>query len=222
MSRRNWKQLRLRKSTDELALIRKSCAIADSVWMEVPDFFKIGRRSHEIVADVEHLMRLQGAESGFNLLLPLPFLGRQMQSLANTDQITAGARYLLEISPRYRGYYAQLTVPVTTHADDDRAMRAYDDLIQAKEAAQALMQPGADLSEIALSAERFLTERGHRMASRSLGHFCGMALEEPRHDPSKPFRLEEGMTLIFHPVLADPEFHSLMRADTYVITASGG
>ena len=29
------------------------------------------------------------------------------------------------------------------------------------------------------------------------------------------------MTLIFHPVLADPELHSLMRADTYVITASG-
>jgi hypothetical protein len=29
------------------------------------------------------------------------------------------------------------------------------------------------------------------------------------------------MTLIFHPVLADPEYHSLMRADTYLITSSG-
>ena len=83
------------------------------------------------------------------------------------------------------------------------------------------MRPGVDLSEIAVSVEGFLAERGHKMASRSLGHFCGMALEEPRHDPAKPFRLEEGMTLIFHPVLADAELHSLMRADTYVITGAG-
>ena len=59
------------------------------------------------------------------------------------------------------------------------------------------------------------------MSSLSLGHFCGIALEEPRHDPKRPFRLEEGMTLIFHPVLADPELHSLMRADTYLITPAG-
>ncbi len=214
-------RLRLRKSADELTLVRRSCAIADAVWEQVPRFFRIGRRNHEIVADVEHMIRVLGAEGGFNLLLPLPFLGRQVQSLANTDQIAAGARYLLEVSPRYQGYYAQLTVPVTTHTNDLRALRAYDDLIQAKEAAQLLMRPGADLSEIAISVENFLAERGLKMASRSLGHFCGMALEEPRHDPSKPFRLEEGMTLIFHPVLADPELHSLMRADTYVITASG-
>ena len=29
------------------------------------------------------------------------------------------------------------------------------------------------------------------------------------------------MTLIFHPVLADAELHSLMRADTYVIDETG-
>ena len=29
------------------------------------------------------------------------------------------------------------------------------------------------------------------------------------------------MTLIFHPVLADAEFRSLLRADTYLITSSG-
>ena len=144
-----------------------------------------------------------------------------MRSLANTDRIGADSRYLLEVSPRYQGYYAQLTIPVTTCADDVRALRAYEDLVCAKEAAQPLMRPGTDLSEIAASVEEFLAERGHKMASRSLGHFCGMALEEPRHDPSKPFVLQEGMTLIFHPVLADPALHSLMRADTYVITGLG-
>ncbi len=214
-------RLRLRKSVSELALIRRSCEIADSVWEHVPDILRVGRRNFEVIADVEHLMRLHGAESGFNLLLPLPFLGRQMQSLANTERIAADARYLLEVSPRYQGYYAQLTIPVTSRADDGRALRAYEDLVQAREATLPLMRPGADLSEIAVSVEGFLAERGHKMASRSLGHFCGMALEEPRHDPTKPFRLEEGMTLIFHPVLADAELHSLMRADTYVIDGAG-
>lgn len=213
--------LRFRKSAKELALIRRSSEIADAVWEHAADIVKVGRRNHEVIADVEALMRAQGAESGFNLLLPLPFLGRQMQSLGNADRIEPNARYVLEVSPRYRGYYAQLTIPVTTHASDERALLAYDALVQAKEAAEPLMLPGADLSAIAVSIEGFLADRGYRMASRSLGHFCGMALEEPRHDPSRPFNLEAGMTLIFHPVLADPEMHSLMRADTYLITDKG-
>jgi Xaa-Pro aminopeptidase len=213
--------LRLRKSAAELALIRTSCAIADAVWERVPELFRVGRRQFEIIADVEHLMRLAGAEGGFNLLLPLPFLGRAMQSLANGDTIDAGARYLLEISPRYAGYYSQVTIPVTTHPHDADALNAYADVVAAKEAAQLRMVPGSDLSEIALFVADFLQERGRKMASLSLGHFCGMALEEPRHNPALPMRLAEGMTLIFHPVLAHPDYHSLMRADTYHITPSG-
>ena len=218
---RQFQRLRLRKSAYELALIRKSCAIADAVWEQVPEIVRIGRRTFEVVADIDHLVRLRGAESGFHLVLPLPFAGRPMRSVANPARIGEEARYLVEISPRYDGYYAQLTLPVTCRADDRAALDAYRDLEEAKHAAQPLMRPGADLSQVAQWVSTFLAGRGHSMTSLSLGHFCGMALEEPRHDPSAPFVLEEGMTLIFHPILAEPELRSMMRADTYLITGSG-
>ena len=213
--------LRLRKSAKEVGLIRESAAIADAVWERVPDIFKIGRRYYEIVADLDHLVKLHGAEGGFHLLLPMPFLGRPMEALANPERIVPGARYLMEISPRYRGYYSQLTIPVTTYADDDVGLSAYANVVACKQAMQPKMLPGSDLSEIAGSVETFLAARGHALASRSLGHFCGMTLEEPRHDPGKPFILEDGMTLIFHPIIATPHIRSLMRADTYLITQSG-
>ncbi len=217
----DFERLRLRKSTYEIDLVRKSCAIADAVWEHVPEVFKVGRRNFEIIADIDHLVRLEGAESGFHLVLPVPFLGRPMQSLANHDRIEANARYLMEISPRYDGYYSQLTIPVTSHSDDKVVLRAYDDLVEAKQAAQPHMRPGVDLLEIAKIIEEFLARRNRSMTSLSLGHFCGMALEEPRHDPKHQFILEEGMTLIFHPILANPDFRSLMRADTYLITETG-
>lgn len=216
-----FQRLRLRKSAFEIDLIRKSCAIADAVWERVPEIFRIGRRHYEIVADVDHLVRLAGAEGGFHLLLPIPFLGRAMQSLASQEIIAADNRYLLEISPRLDGYYSQLTIPVTTHRGDTVALQAYDDVVASKVAAQPLMRPGAELAGVAQFVADFLSERGHSIASLSLGHFCGMALEEPRHEPSRPVILEEGMTLIFHPVLGDANLRSLMRADTYLITASG-
>jgi Xaa-Pro aminopeptidase len=173
-------RLRLRKSACELDLIRKGCAIADAVWERVPEFFRVGRRNYEIVADVDHLVRLAGAEGGFNLCFPLPFLGRAMLSLGNPDRIEAGGRYLLEISPRYRGYYSQLTIPVTARPNDEVALRAYDDVIASKVMAQPLMRPGADLSQIALTISAFLAERGRAMSSLSLGHFCG-ATTPPCH-----------------------------------------
>ena len=214
-------QLRLVKSTAEQAAIRRSCAIADHVWSQVPEFFRVGRKVYEVLADVDHRIKLAGGESGFYLLARLPILGLSMQAMADPEVIEPGTRYMLEISPRYQGYYSQLTAPVVTQAGDDAIARAYADIVAAKAFAQPMMVPGADLTAIAGEVDAFLSARGHRMASRSLGHFCGMALEEPRHDPSQPFILARGMTLIFHPVLASPDMMSLMRADTYLITDGG-
>jgi Xaa-Pro aminopeptidase len=213
--------LRLLKSGYELDCIRRSCAIADAVWERIPEIFRVGRRNYEIVADVDHLVRLAGAEGGFHLVLPLPFLGRAMVSLGNPDRIAADANYLLEISPRFRGYYSQLTIPVSTNPNNEAALRAYNDVTASKQMAAPLMKPGADLSQIAVTIAEYLAGKGRAMSSLSLGHFCGMALEEPRHDPKLPFILAEGMTLIFHPVLADPAMHGLMRAETYLITSAG-
>ena len=144
-----------------------------------------------------------------------------MRFLADPEVIAPNSRYMLEISPRYQGYYSQLTAPVVTGTGHEAVAAACADLVAAKEFAQPLMVPGADLTEIAARIEVFLAERGRAMTSRSLGHFCGIALEEPRHDHSKPMILAEGMTLIFHPVLADPELMLLMRADTYRIGEHG-
>ena len=214
-------RVRLRKTAYELGLIRTSCSIADSVWEQMPEIFRIGRSNYEIVADVDHLVRLKGAEGGFHLLLPLPFLGRPIQSLANTDRIEPNARYLMEISPRCDGYYSQLTLPVSTYPHETAALLAYEHVVESKAFAQPLMRPGTPLVEVAHAIAEFLRKRGHDMSSLSLGHFCGMALEEPRDEPGASVTLEEDMTLIFHPVLADAEFRSLMRADTYVITKNG-
>ncbi len=214
-------KLRLQKSPYEIGLIRKSCSIADAVWERVPEFFKIGRKNYEIVADVDHLVRLEGADGGFHLLMKLPFEGMPLPLLVRDEVIQADSRYLLEISPYYDGYYSQLTIPVTSRVNDETILRAHQDIIEAKRAAAPKMRSGADLSEVAKFVETFLAERDHTMTSLSLGHFCGMALTEPRHDPKSPFILEEGMTLIFHPILADAGISAIQRADTYLITQSG-
>jgi Xaa-Pro aminopeptidase len=213
-------RLRLQKTAAELQAIRKSCAIADKIAGRLKDIFTPDRWFYEVVADIEHIARLEGAEGGFFLISRLPIFGIPMRVLADPEIIQPGQRYMVEISPRYDGYYSQLTLPVTTRADDGIIGSAYADIITAKQSAQKLMLPGADLTNISVQLKAFFAERGHVMAP-SLGHFCGLALEEPRHDPSQPFLLEEGMSFIFHPVLAHPELNSLMRADTYVITPDG-
>lgn len=213
--------VRLRKSPLEQQMIRTSCEIADAIGGQIPHLLRVGRSNRDVVADIDHAARLAGAESGFHLVLRMPFRGRPLQFTANPDLIEPETRYLVEISPRYEGYYSQLTLPVTTGDHDPTLERGHTDVVDAKQMAEALLKPGADLSKVAVQVEDFLRDRGHTMTSRSLGHFCGMALEEPRHDPTSPFLLAEGMTLIFHPVLADPDCYSLMRADTYLITASG-
>jgi Xaa-Pro aminopeptidase len=214
-------RLRWIKSPLEIELIRKSCAISDTVWEQVPDICRIGRWVYEAVADVDQLVKREGAEGGFNVIMPVPFVGSPISSLVVREKFEAGSRWAVEVSPRYDGYYSQLTIPLTAVPNDDVFLKAYDDLVAAKQMAQGMMKPGANMTDVGKAVEKYLVERGHTMPGPSLGHFCGMSLEEPRHLMSVPYILEENMTMIFHPDCGGAPFTRFMRADTYLITKDG-
>lgn len=95
---------------------------------------------------------------------------------------------------------------------------AYDAANRARDKGLEIAKPGVDLVEMGRAIEAQLNADGFRSATPSFGHAVGMELEDFHIDGS-PLILEEGMTFIFHPLLAD--YPGVMRADTYVITVSG-
>lgn len=211
-------QLRIVKAPPEIESIRTACQVGDEVWRQLPDIVKVGRREYEVLADVEHIIRSAGCEDSFSLFLPLPMFVHPMNAYPSSRRIEPGDAFNLEVSPRFNGYYGQLTGLVTVGDFDPAMVDAYESIVRAKDAGVARMKPGADITEVAHAAADQFAAEGRQISSLHIGHFCGLELEELRAGAT-PFTLTEGMTFVFHPHVVG--WPALMRADTYLVTAEG-
>ena len=214
------RHLRMVKSPEELRLVREACRIADEAWLHVPEVLAVGRRRYEVLADLEHILRLNGCEDSYNLLIHLPFLQQPLDhNPYSALRIQPGDLYTLEISPRFRGYYGQQTGLVSVGGPPPREMRdAFDAVVRARDAGLAVMKAGVDMLEVTRAVEAEMKRLDHQLASPLTGHFVGLELEELRAGGASMV-LEAGMTYIFHPFAAGHP--AVMRADTYLITDTG-
>jgi Xaa-Pro aminopeptidase len=212
--------LRLTKSEEEVALIREAARISDLCWAEMPNIVKAGRKRYEVLGDLEHIIRSNGCEDSFNMCMSLPMLQEKLdRSPYSALPIEDGKVYLIEVSPRFVGYYAQQTGPVTVGCDmPDEMLAAYNAVNHAREKALELMKPGVDLADVGPVVAETLKSDGFEAPSPSFGHAIGLELED-QHINGKSLVLQEGMTFIFHPFAAGHP--AVMRADTYLITADG-
>lgn len=212
-------RIRMVKSAAEQDLVREACRISDAAWAEMADIVRVGRKRYEVLADIEHILRLNGCEDSFNLCMSLPMLQEKLdRNPYSALPIEAGSVYLIEVSPRYLGYFGQQTGLVATGTIPEPMRRAYDAVNRARDAGLALARPGIDLAQMGHAIEQSLRADGFDPASPSFGHAVGLELED-WHINGSSLVLEEGMTFIFHPMAAGHP--AVMRADTYLITANG-
>lgn len=212
------RDLRHVKSGFELELARTSARIASETWGHMPEILRVGRREYEVLADIEHLLRLNGCEDSFNLVIGVPRLKYPIEARPSARRLVDGDQLTMEISPRYQGYFTQLTALACLGKVDSRTRAAYEAANRAREAGLALMRPGVDLLDVRSAVEEQLRSDGYKLASPMLGHFCGLELDDLRAGATS-FELKAGMVFIFHPLLAG--FPGMLRGDTYLVTGSG-
>jgi len=211
--------LRLVKGEDEQALVREACRISDVAWAQIPEIVKPGRKRYEVLADIEHILRLEGCEDSFNLCMSLPMLKEPLdRNPYSALPIEDDSVYLIEISPRYLGYFGQQTNLVATGAMPKDMLDVHNAVNRARQKGLELVKPGVDLIEIGQAIADQFSADGLEPASPSFGHAIGLELED-HHINGASLVLEEGMTFIFHPMAAGHP--AIMRADTYLITENG-
>jgi Xaa-Pro aminopeptidase len=219
--------LRLRwvKSEEELGLIRHSCQIADDAWSVMAEVFRLGRREYEILADIQHMLFSRGCDGSFDLIWSLPLLEAPFDRQPSDRIIEPGDTLLVEVSPRWGGYYAQETAVITTDGGSGSIHAAIDAALVSRENTLGLLRPGADVTDVSRAIDEELRKLGFRAGRGAIGHMCGLELAEP-FIGDHPVTIEENMVMILHPFVSsddglDKGLGLPLRGDTYVITKSG-
>jgi len=170
-------------------------------------------------------MQCAGSEDNYGLI------GAGSHNLAvraPTDRrIEAGDLVIGEITPCYRGYFAQLCRTLVIGTPSNTQREKYDLLIRAQDAGFAAALPGRPSSAIAQAVNGVIGAAGYAQFCRqpymrTRGHglgFGGVVPYDVTEDAGPT--LAPNMTMVIHPNQYIPETGYMMLGDTVVIEATG-
>jgi Xaa-Pro aminopeptidase len=209
----------------ELARITKAAKIADEGFRCLMDVARVGMPEYELAAEMDTTMQALGSEDNFGLMSAGP---HNIAIRAVTDRkLEAGDVIVGEITPCYRGYFAQLCRTFILGEPSDLQREKYDLLLRAQVAGLEAAKPGLPSSGIAKSVNDVIGAAGYaeycqQPYMRTRGHGLGLGGVVPYDvtESSSP-ALAVNMTMVIHPNQYIPEVGYMMLGDTVVIEADG-
>ncbi|HUB95665.1 MAG TPA: M24 family metallopeptidase [Stellaceae bacterium] len=214
-----------RRSADELAAARRATAIALSGYRRMLEVARPGLREFELAAELYCHMKALGAEDNFLLVsasqhnLAVRAAGRRV-----LDQ---GDIILSEITPCYRGQYAQICRTTVIGAPSGAMPGKYALLQQAMRRGQEAAVPGARVRDVTRAIDACFAAAGYGDYCRPpymrvRGHGLGITSDRPGDlTADSDVVLEEGMVFVMHPNQYLPETGYMMCGEPVVITAHG-
>jgi Xaa-Pro aminopeptidase len=209
----------------EQTRVRKASEIADAGFAHLCEIARIGMFEYELAAEIEGMMQSLGSEDNFGLIATGPH-NVAVRAVSNR-RLEAGDTIIGEITPCYKGYFAQLcrTFILGTPSDVQRAK--FNILIDAEEAGLAVAQAGRPANGVAKAINEVIAAAGYGdycrpPYMRTRGHGLGFGGVAPADlTESSALTLEPDMTLVVHPNQYIPETGYLMLGDTVRITEQG-
>ena len=167
-------RLRVRKSTAELAYVRRAAELADAALKAAEDATRPGAFEGDIIAELQSAVYRGGGDdpanehvigSGPGALMCRYFTGRR--HLEANDMLT------LELAGAYRHYHACLMRTLAIGEVDPRLVSMHGAAVDALHAAEEALRPGRPIGEVFDAHARVLDRAGH--AEHRL-NACGYSL----------------------------------------------
>ena len=211
--------LRMVKDADEIAAIRRACAIADAAFAHIITVIRPGMTECEVAAEMEYFMQ----RPAFTTIVASGVRGSLPHGVASTKEIARGELVTMDFGAVYEGYCSDITRTICVGRADAHQRERYDAVLAAQERALAALHPGVTGIEADRVARDALAEKNlAQYFGHGLGHSLGLEIhEEPRLSKSCPVALQENMLITDEPGIYIPGWGGIRIEDTVLITHDG-
>ncbi|MFW9854142.1 MAG: M24 family metallopeptidase [Candidatus Thorarchaeota archaeon] len=222
-------ELRMVKEPDEIKLMNKAQVIAGKGMDVVGEILRPGITGHELATEALYVMMKEGAE-GTSTPIYVNAGKRSCWIHGKIDKypIQQGDLVVVDLTPQFEGYCANLTRTFTIGNGDDQTNRLIETYIEMKEETRLMLKPEVTPRELDSLGKKICQDRGFgEYHIDGISHGIGLRFEEtPASTIVKKHRsvqLRENMTMtIGHTILAIPGVGGARFEDVYQVTPDGG
>ncbi len=220
-------ELRQIKDAGEIRAIRRAIAVAQKAFRAMTargEKYFIGKSERHVAAELDHLMRLGGAEeSAFETIVAAGVNSFRPHHRPGGRKIRRGDPVLIDWGARVDGYCSDLTRVVFTGTIPPAIGRAYEAVRQAQTAGISALRSGVALRNADQAARRLLAEAGYgEMFRHNLGHGIGREIHEaPALGQLSQGKLRAGMVVTVEPGVYLPGVGGVRLEDDVLIGPDG-
>ncbi len=196
-------ELRMRKSPEEIELLKKAAEIVDKVFYHIVENEELRGKSEKEVADlIEFLIKKFGGEG--NSFPPIVASGPNGANPHHTPgdrKIKDGDLVIMDYGAIYRGYCSDITRTVAVGKISGEARKVYEIVKEAQETAFQRVRVGVRAMDIDLAARGVIESYGYgEYFIHRTGHGLGLDVhEEPYITGTNERILEKGMVFTIEP-----------------------
>ena len=222
-------KLRVVKSDEEIAYVRKAANLADLALEEVWKYAKSGAREAKILAEMNRVIFEGGGDypanefiigSGKNALLCR--YQAEKQILNKEDQLT------IEWAGTYRHYHSAMFRTIPIGKANQKHLKMHEACVEALTNCENKLKPGNKIGEVFDIHAKTFDDRGFKNARMNA---CGYSLgatfspnwmDWPMLYTGNPYLIQSGNVFFMHMILMDSESNLAMNlGETYLVTENG-
>ena len=219
-------EIRRVKTLQELGWIRQAADLADRGYEQFVRVCEPGMTEFELVAEVEAFVKTHGAEDNFMLVASG---GTEVTGMKppTARRFQPGDSVTTELTPQVNGYYAQICRTLIIGEPNPKQREAYSIFAEAQKAAETLLKPGVDISDVARVQNDVFRAKGYGdytgpQYTRVRGHNLGLYPDELPHVlENVHYICKKDMVVIAHPNTYLPLSGYMVFGDTLLVTETG-
>lgn len=216
--------LRVIKTEEELKYLAKAEEIGDRAFAKLLPLLKPGMTELEAAAELEYLMKKEGAEDlSFNTIVASGLNSSMPHAIPGEKKLEEGDFVTFDFGCKYKGYCSDMTRTVVLGKANEKQKEIYHIVLKAQLAALDVLKAGMSGSSVDKVARDIITEAGYgEYFGHGLGHSVGLFIHEnPRLSPSDDTILQPGTIETVEPGIYVPGFGGVRIEDMVVVTEEG-
>lgn len=217
-------QLRIIKTEEEIARIRRSVATNSAAFDTVAKGLKPDVSESEIAAQLDYEMRRHGAQgTAFETIVASGPRTALPHARPTGESTRANALLLIDMGASQDGYMSDMTRMLFFGKPDKKIRSMYKSVLDAQLAAVAEVRDGVSTVQVDRKAREVLKAAGLDKAFvHSTGHGLGLEIHEaPRIGRKEPTKLRDGMVITIEPGAYVEGVGGIRIEDTVLVTKTG-